>query len=103
MLIDLIQQSISLTPERKEVYVHVIPYLSEAAKADLEAILIREAASAQEAKDREGDAVAKINERFFEKSDALVRHELKQFRSDKETAQTALDNPEKLLEQLDNL
>lgn len=102
-LITLIQQSLALTPERKEIYVQIVPYLSEAARAQLETILADEAKRVQEINDQRNAAIAKISETFFAETDELVRSELKKAQADKEAAQVAIDNPEKLLEQLDNL
>lgn len=102
-LVILIQQSLALTPERKEIYLQIVPYLSESARAQLETILVDEAKHVQEINDQHDADVAKNNTAFFQKTDELVRSELKQAQVEKEAAQTALDNPEKLLEQLNQL
>lgn len=100
-IISLIEASQALTPERKAIYRMLVPYLPDAALAQLTAILQRETAGRDEIVRSFEESLFALNARFVSELDQTVTREVKAEIADEETDERA--GAEALLHKLDDL
>lgn len=89
-LTPLIQSSTIISPEKKAIYLQMLPYFSQEAMDELAVTL-----------EKENEVLAEVNNKFVQDLDQLVRDGLKEAQGQEEN--TERDNAELLLKQLDTL
>ncbi len=99
---DDISKSKSLSPDRKEIYLQILPYLSSGAQSHLWEILANEKARTEEITTNSQEEMLVINTHYIHEIDELVRKELKTLQATQE-AEESTTSADELLKQLDNL
>lgn len=100
-LIKAIQQSALLDPQRKEIYIQILPLFTEAEQAQLETLLAKEQETQQQIASKEAQQLSEENKRLIEEADALIKNELKRNMASQEAAERT--QSELILSQLDQL
>lgn len=97
----LISQSNVLTPEKKQIYIQVLPYLSIEASSQLESVLAGAEDQVRQIREREEKAISDINVAISSEMSDLVRVELRAAQTQAEADE--LKATEEILTKLDNL
>lgn len=100
-LLDLINQSVLLEPQRKEIYIQILPLLTEVEQSKLATLLTQEQEAQKQMAEKEAQALSEENKRLIAEADALIKNEIRKNMASQEEVEKT--KSESILSQLDQL